>query len=52
LRALREKLFPGNGLQERYDNLLPYFLAYGWDFFKTLKEHLHPLEPGLVVISE
>lgn len=52
LRALREKLFPGNGLQERHDNLLPYFLAYGWDFFKTLKEHLHPLESGLVVISE
>jgi len=52
LRALREKLFPGNGLQERYDNLLPYFLTYGWDFFTTLKEHLQPLEPGFVVISE
>ncbi|NUO02210.1 MAG: bacillithiol biosynthesis BshC, partial [Saprospiraceae bacterium] len=52
LRALRDKLFPGNGLQERHDNLLPYFLTYGWDFFHVLKEHLHPLEPGLVVISE
>ncbi len=52
LRTLREKLFPGNGMQERYDNFLPYFLAYGWDFFKILKENLHPLEAGLVIISE
>lgn len=52
LRALREKLFPGNGLQERHDNLLPYFLAYGWDFFRILKENLDPLEPGFIVIAE
>jgi len=52
LRALREKLFPSNGLQERSDNLLPYLLSYGVTFFETLKANLHPLESGMVVISE
>ena len=52
LRGLREKLFPNGGLQERYDNFLPFYLANGEAFFDTLVEHLDPLEPGLVVFIE
>ncbi len=44
IRSVKEKLFPGNGLQERYDNFLPYYLKYGDGFFKTLKENFDPLE--------
>lgn len=52
LRALKEKLFPGNGLQERYDNFIPCFLRYGETFLDALKTHLNPFDPGLAVLSE
>ena len=44
IRAVKEKLFPNGGLQERYDNFLPYFLKYGNVFFETLKAHFNPLD--------
>ena len=50
IRSLKERLFPGNGLQERYDNFIPFYLKYGREFFDTLKENLNPLEKGFVVI--
>lgn len=52
LRALKEKLFPTNGLQERSDNFLPYVLKYGDGFIETLKEHLDPFAAGFVVLEE
>lgn len=52
LRALKEKLFPANGLQERTDNFLPYLLKYGDGFMDTLKENLDPLEAGFVILEE
>ncbi len=52
IRKIKEKLFPGNGLQERYDNFLPFYLKHGAQYFSTLKEHLDPLEDGFVVIRE
>jgi len=52
LRALKEKLFPANGLQERTDNFLPYLLKYGDGFIATLKEHLDPFAAGFVVLEE
>lgn len=52
IRNVREKLFPGNGLQERYDNFLGIYLKHGTEFFDTLKAHLHPLEKMFTVISE
>ncbi|MBC7775088.1 MAG: bacillithiol biosynthesis cysteine-adding enzyme BshC [Phycisphaerae bacterium] len=52
LRALKEKLFPAGGLQERYDNFLPYVLKYGEGFIHTLKEHFAPFDPGFLVIEE
>jgi uncharacterized protein YllA (UPF0747 family) len=52
LRALREKLFPNNGLQERHYNFLMFYLQYGEDFFQMLKRHLHPLENGFLVIED
>lgn len=52
LRSLKEKLFPGNGLQERYDNFVPYYLRHGDAFFDLLIENLDPLRTDLVVIQE
>ena len=52
IKGIREKLFPANGLQERTDNFLPFFIKYGWAYFDVLKQHLNPMEKGLVVIKE
>lgn len=53
IRAIKDKLFPNDGLQERYDNFMGFYQRYGETFFDTLFEHLHPLEKTfLVVIDE
>jgi bacillithiol biosynthesis cysteine-adding enzyme BshC len=52
MRALKEKLFPNNGLQERHDNFLPYVLKYGDAFLAALKENLNPFEAGFVILEE
>lgn len=52
IRSLKDKLFPGNGLQERTDNFIPFYLKHGKEFFYILKEHLNPLEKGFIVIQE
>ncbi|MGB3798977.1 MAG: bacillithiol biosynthesis cysteine-adding enzyme BshC [Lewinella sp.] len=51
IRALRDKLFPDNGMQERYDSFLNIYLQEGEGMLQTLIENLDPLEPGLVVIQ-
>lgn len=51
LRALKEKLFPSNGLQERSDNFLPYFLKNGEAFLDEIKSALAPFDPGFVVLE-
>ncbi|MEM9992206.1 MAG: bacillithiol biosynthesis BshC, partial [Bacteroidota bacterium] len=52
IRNLKEKLFPGNGLQERHDNFLPFYLKHGQTYFDTLKQHLHPLDKVFTVFVE
>jgi len=52
IRTLKEKLFPNNGLQERTDNFLAFYLRQGPDFFAQLIEVLDPLEEGFVVVEE
>ncbi len=51
IRGLRDKLFPEDGLQERYDSFLNFYLQEGEALFDTLIEHLDPLTEGLVVIQ-
>ena len=50
LRSLKDKLFPGGGLQERHDNFIPFFLKHGADYFEILIDHLDPLKTDFVVI--
>lgn len=52
LRSLKEKLYPGNGLQERHDNFLPYILKYGDAFLDTLKANFNPFDPGILILEE
>jgi bacillithiol biosynthesis cysteine-adding enzyme BshC len=51
IRALKDKYFPGNGLQERHDNFLPLYLKYGRQFFDLLEKNLNPLEPGFLIVE-
>ena len=52
IRALKEKLFPNNGLQERTDNFMPYLLKYGEGFIEVLKSQLQPFEAGFAILEE
>lgn len=51
IHNIKEKLFPGNGLQERVDNMLYYYAKWGSDFIKKLYEHSLTLEQEFVVLS-
>ena len=51
IRTLKDKYFPGNGLQERHDNFMPFYLKHGEHFFNLLHRELNPLEPGFIVVS-
>jgi bacillithiol synthase len=51
MRTLKEKLFPNNGLQERTENFINYYVKYGEGFVATLKEHLQPFEQGFVILE-
>jgi bacillithiol synthase len=50
IKNLLQKFCPNNGLQERFDNFLPYYVKYGNELFEMLIENLNPLEQGFVVL--
>ncbi len=52
LQNLKEKLFPGGGLQERHENFMPLYLKHGEAFFTMLLEQFDPLEKQFVLIME
>jgi bacillithiol biosynthesis cysteine-adding enzyme BshC len=51
IRNLKEKLFPNDGLQERHDNFLPYYLRQGPAFFDELLGISDPFDARLKVLS-
>lgn len=52
IRSLKEKYFPGNGLQERRDNFMPLYLKHGEKFMQFLHNNLDPLTSSFLVIQE
>ncbi len=53
LKNLKSRYFPGNdGLQERHDNFIPYFLKHGPSWFDELLKHLDPLNRNFKVLLE
>ena len=52
VRKMKEKLFPENILQERYDNLLTYYSKYGDDFLEHLIIHGDPFEKKFMILIE
>jgi bacillithiol biosynthesis cysteine-adding enzyme BshC len=49
--AIKEKLFPANGLQERTDNMLYYYANWGQDFIRQLYDQSLSLEQEFVVLQ-
>ena len=52
IRSLRDKFFPGNGLQERTDNFTSFYTKYGDEFLKVLKANLDPLDARFVIVLD
>ena len=52
IHAIKSHLFPGNGLQERYENISYYYAKWGREFIAKLYEHSLALEQEFVILSE
>ena len=52
IHALKETLFPSNGLQERIENFMPWYAARGQQFIRDLYTHSPVLEQEFVVLTE
>ena len=52
INAIKEHLFPGDGLQERIDNISYYYAKWGREFIHTLYKHSLNLEQEFVVLQE
>jgi len=52
IQTIKSKLFPGNGLQERHDNMLYYYAKWGKEFIQMLFEQSLSLEQEFVVLAE
>ncbi|MBI5858087.1 MAG: bacillithiol biosynthesis cysteine-adding enzyme BshC [Sphingobacteriales bacterium] len=52
IHAIKEHLFPGDGLQERQENLSYYYAKWGREFIQQLYEHSLGLEQEFVILAE
>jgi len=52
VQKVKANLYPGGNLQERVDNMLPYYSNYGKDFFKMLYDHSNVFEQTFCILTE
>ena len=52
IHAIKEHLFPGYGLQERYENLCYYYAKWGRVFIQKLYDNSLSLEQEFVTVQE
>ena len=52
IKKIKSHLFPGNNLQERVENFIPYFIQYGHEYFDLLMENFEPLRNQFLIIEE
>ena len=52
IKKLKENLFPGGMLQERYENFIPYYLKYKEEFFEMLLNNGDVFDFKINVMSE
>lgn len=51
ISKLKNTLFPNNGLQERVENFISYYLQYGPTYLDTLKDATKPFEASFLVVE-
>lgn len=51
IQAIRKTLFPGDGLQERYDNMSYFYAKWGKAFIDELYKHSPGLEQQFVIMN-
>lgn len=51
LKAVRNKLLPNNILQERYENILPYYAKYGESLIDILHKAIQPLSANMNIVE-
>ena len=51
LKKIKAQLFPNNNLQERVDNLLPYYAKWGKAFIRMIYEHSNGLEQEFGILT-
>lgn len=49
--SLKEKYFPGNGLQERVENFGRFYIKYGDEFIDELIRHFKPLDFKFTILE-
>lgn len=52
LKSIKDKLFPDDGLQERFDNIIPYLAQYGMGFIQSVYECADPFPDHFGVIID
>ena len=52
VHKIKETLFPSGTLQERVDNLLPYYAIWGMEFLKMLYKYSTGLKQEFCVVEE
>ncbi len=52
LHKLKEQLFPHNGLQERIENIMPFYAKWGKGFIDELYKNSLSLEQEFVILAE
>jgi bacillithiol biosynthesis cysteine-adding enzyme BshC len=51
IKKLKDKFFPDGSLQERYENMSPYYLKLGKQFIDDLKLQFDPLEFKMLILE-
>jgi bacillithiol biosynthesis cysteine-adding enzyme BshC len=52
LQKIKNQLFPNNNLQERVDNLMPYYAKWGKQFIRMIYDQSNGLEQAFGIIVE
>lgn len=52
IKQMKEKLFPQNHLQERFDNWMKFYLVFGERWIDVLKENFTPFSFSYTIISD
>jgi bacillithiol biosynthesis cysteine-adding enzyme BshC len=52
IQAIKDQLFPKNGLQERYENISYYYAKWGREFIDKLYQQSLALEQEFVILAE